>query len=106
MCSHLLSAKRCVVFNLACWITAIKSQSHEIFWWCPRVSQIGIILESEAPVIAGISEEYAPGRTLRAQFVETLPNQGASNATALPVGPDRYRSQPEPSVIFAIDRDH
>lgn len=102
---HLLNAKSLVVFNVAYWITTAKSQSHEILWRRSPVSQIGIILEPKAPIIAGISEEYAPSRTLCAQFVETVPDQGASNATPLEVRPDRYRPQPEPSVIFAVDRD-
>jgi len=90
---------------MAYWITAAKSQSHEIFWPPARIPQIGIILEPKATIIAGISEEYAPCRTLCAQFVETSPDQGTSNATALQVGPDRYRPQPEPSVIFAVNCD-
>ena len=101
----LLSAKGRVVFDMASWITAIQSQSHEIFWRRARVPQIGFILEPKATIIAGISEDYAPCRTLCAQFVGTSPDQSASNATALQVRPDRYRPQPEPIAIFVVDRD-
>jgi len=103
--SHLLSTKGRVVFDLAYWIATPKSQSHEIFWRPARIAQIGIILEPKATIIVGISEEYAPCGTFCAQFVETSPDQGASNATALQVGPDRYRPQPEPFVIFAVKCD-
>lgn len=61
------------------------------------------MLETEATVISGITENDATASVLRAKQIKAMPDQLASNAFALSVGSDRHRPEAEPTAIFTVD---
>ena len=99
-CSLPTVAPECrMISHPTCWHFIDETKAHEELRRCINITQCFVVLKAEPLIVGRITQDDAPACASRTQFTQSPPDEQAADTLALPIGPDRHRTQPKPSLV-------